>query len=92
MADYMLYVGCDGIDDPNQAGLVFAAARGAVNHKPPYEAQIALLADAVLLMKDTIARNTIISPIKTAKIDPPPPPRGSVADLLTQIPTVQIWV
>src|SRR5439155_693687 len=28
MAEYMLYVGCHGVDDPNRAGLVFAAARG----------------------------------------------------------------
>lgn len=39
MADYMLYVGSHGIDDPNQAGLVFAAAKAAVGRK--YEAKIA---------------------------------------------------
>jgi predicted peroxiredoxin len=81
MADYMLYVGSHGIDDPNQAGLVFAAAKAAVGRK--YEAKIALLADAVLLMKDDVARHTIIAPAQK---------RGSVAEFLAQIPNVEIGV
>ena len=87
--EYMLYVGSDGIDDPNQAGLVFAAALAAVTRG--YTAQIALLADAVLLMTDAIARNTIITPIPP-KFEPPAS-RGSVAYLLTRIAyQIPIWV
>lgn len=79
MAEYMLYVGCHGIDDPNRAGLVFAAARGALKNAKfkgaNIGARIALLADAVLLMKPKIAENTIIAG----------PDRGSVAQLIDQI-------
>jgi predicted peroxiredoxin len=83
MAGHMLYVGCHGIDDPNQAGLVFAAAIAATGKK--YDAKIALLADAVLLMKDNVAEHTIIAP--TAQ-------RGSVKYLLEKIRKsgVEIWV
>ena len=82
MAGHMLYVGCHGIHNPNQAGLVFAAAKAAVAKK--YDAKIALLADAVLLMKDDLAKHTIIAPRDK---------RGSVKDLLTHIPkSVEIWV
>jgi predicted peroxiredoxin len=87
MAEYILYVGCHGIDDPNRAGLVFAAARGVGKNKELIElkvsGKIALLADAVLLMKTKIAENTIIAG----------PNRGSVADLIDQIKDkVEIWV
>jgi len=86
MAEYMLYVGCHGIDDPNRAGLVFAAARGVMNNKEVNAfvgTKIALLADAVLLMKTRIAQNTIIAG----------PNRGSVADLIGQIKgSTEIWV
>ena len=65
MDEYMLYVGCHGVDDPNRAGLVFAAARGVHRNKElaagKVGAKIALLADAVLLMKRVIAQNTIIA-------------------------------
>jgi len=84
---YMLWVGCHGIDDPNRAGLVFAAARGLGRNKDlmalSVSSKIALLADAVLLMKNTIAKNTLIAG----------PDRGSVADLMGQLPPgVEIWV
>lgn len=87
MDEYMLYVGCHGVDDPNRAGLVFAAARGVHRNKElvasEVGAKIALLADAVLLMKRVIAQNTIIAG----------PDRGSVADLMDQLgPSVEIWV
>jgi hypothetical protein len=95
MAEYMLYVGCHGIDDPNRAGLVFAAARGVMNNtelkKLKVSTKIALLADAVLLMKTKIAENTIIAG----------PNRGSVAELVKQINAefieqgkerIEIWV
>jgi len=79
MAEYMLYVGCHGVDDPNRAGLVFAAARGVHKNKDLIARKvgfkIALLADAVLLMKRAIAQNTIIAG----------PDRGSVADLIGQL-------
>jgi hypothetical protein len=87
MAEYMLYVGCHGIDDPNRAGLVFAAARGTLNNaelqKASVGAKIALLADAVLLMKSPIAENTIIAGGE----------RGSVAHLMSELGgRVEIWV
>lgn len=88
MAEYMLYVGCHGIDDPNRAGLVFAAARGVINSTKLKESnvssKIALLADAVLLMKTRIAENTIMAG----------PNRGSVAELIEQIQKggTEIWV
>jgi len=87
MAEYMLYVGCHGIDDPNRAGLVFAAARGVCKNEKLIKAtvgsKIALLADAVLLMKTAIAENTIIAG----------PGRGSVADIIREIgEKVEIWV
>ena len=87
MDEYMLYVGCHGVDDPNRAGLVFAAARGVHRNKELVAsnvgAKIALLADAVLLMKRVIAENTIIAG----------PDRGSVADLMGQLgSSVEIWV
>jgi hypothetical protein len=87
MAEYMLYVGCHGVDDPNRAGLVFAAARGVHKNKDLIARKvgfkIALLADAVLLMKRAIAQNTIIAG----------PDRGSVADLIGQLGKgVEIWV
>jgi predicted peroxiredoxin len=55
MADYMLYVGSYGMEDPYRAALVFAAAIAA--RKKGYEAKVALLGDGVLLMKDFIAKN-----------------------------------
>jgi hypothetical protein len=86
MDEYMLYVGCHGVDDPNRAGLVFAAARGVQRNKDlagKVGTKIALLADAVLLIKRAIAQNTIIAG----------PDRGSVADLMGQLgKSVEIWV
>ena len=55
MADYMLYVGSHGMEDPYRAALVFAAATAA--RDKGYEAQMALLGDGVLVMKDELARN-----------------------------------
>jgi predicted peroxiredoxin len=55
-ADYLLYVGTHGMDDPTRAGLIFAAANEEDEH---YEdAVIALLGDAVFLLNDRIAAET----------------------------------
>lgn len=53
----LLYVGSHGGEDPTRAGLVFVAANGAkeAGHTP----LIALVGDAVLLMKETIAASTV---------------------------------
>ncbi len=53
----LLYVGTHGVEDPTRAGLVFVAANGAkeAGHTP----LISLAGDAVLLMKDAIAANTV---------------------------------
>lgn len=53
----LLYAGSHGMDDPTRAGLVFVDANAAkeVGHEPV----IWLRADAVLLMKEVIAKNTI---------------------------------
>lgn len=53
----LLYAGSHGVDDPTRAGLVFVDANAAkeAGHDPV----IWLRADAVLLMKDPIAKNTI---------------------------------
>ncbi len=71
MAEYMLYVGSHAIDDPTRAGLVFAAARAAI--KAGYPTKIALLGDAVLLMKDAIAESTYLAK------------RGPVSGLIAEI-------
>lgn len=53
----LLYVGSHGVEDPTRAGLVFVGANGAkeAGHTP----QIALVGDAVLLMKEAIAASTV---------------------------------
>ncbi|MGH7363493.1 MAG: hypothetical protein ACREJ7_06540 [Candidatus Methylomirabilales bacterium] len=53
----LLYVGSHAMEDPTRAGLVFVYANGAkeAGHNPV----IALAGDAVLLMKETIAANTV---------------------------------
>jgi len=53
----LLYVGSHAMEDPTRAGLVFVYANGAkeAGHNPV----IALAGDGVLLMKDTIAANTV---------------------------------
>ncbi len=56
MANYMLYVGSYGMEDPYRAALVFAAATAA--RDKGYEAKVALLGDGVLLMKDELAKHT----------------------------------
>jgi predicted peroxiredoxin len=56
MADYLLYAGTYGPEDPYRAALVFAAAIAA--RGKGYGARVALLGDGVLLMKDDIAKNT----------------------------------
>ncbi|HET9488484.1 MAG TPA: hypothetical protein VFR64_01825 [Methylomirabilota bacterium] len=73
MPDYMLYVGTHAIDDPTRAGLVFAAARGAIGNGR--QTKVALLGDAVLLMIPEIAANTHLAG----------PQRGSVRDLIDQL-------
>ena len=55
MADYMLYVGSYVMEDPYRAALVLAAATAA--RDKGYEAQVALLGDGVLLMKDDLAKH-----------------------------------
>ena len=55
-ANYMLYVGTHGMDDPTRAGLIFAAAN---QEQAQYQdAVIALLGDAVFLLNDRIAQET----------------------------------
>lgn len=71
MPDYMLYVGTHAIDDPTRAGLVFAAARGAIGNGR--QTKVALLGDAVLLMIPEIAANTHLAQ------------RGSLKDLIDQL-------
>ena len=56
MANYMLYVGSYGMEDPYRAALVLAAATAA--RDKGYEAKVALLGDGVLLMKDAVAKLT----------------------------------
>ncbi len=53
----LLYVGTHGVGDPTRAGLVFVSANGAkeAGHDPV----IALVGDGVLLMNETIAKNTV---------------------------------
>ena len=53
----LLYVGSHGAEDPTRAGLVFVGANGAV--EAGHEATVALVGDAVLLMKEPIAEATI---------------------------------
>lgn len=53
----LLYLGSYGMDDPTRAGLTFVDANGA--KEAGHQAVIWLRADAVLLMKDVIAKNTI---------------------------------
>ncbi len=56
MANHMLYVGTHGGEDPNRAGLLFSAALAARANQ--FEAQVALLGDAVFLLNDKIASET----------------------------------
>ena len=56
MANHMLYVGTHGGEDPNRAGLLFSAALAARANQ--FEAQVALLGDAVFLLNDGIASET----------------------------------
>jgi len=53
----LLYVGSHGVGDPTRAGLVFVGANGA--REAGHEAVIAFVGDGVLLMKETIAANTV---------------------------------
>jgi len=55
MANYMLYVGSHGMEDPYRAALLFAAATAA--RDKGYEAKVALLGDGVLLMKEAISKH-----------------------------------
>lgn len=73
MADYMVYVGTHAIDDPTRAGLAFAAARGAI--AKGWQAKVALLGDAVLLLNPKVAENTYLAG----------PGRGSVLQLLSEL-------
>lgn len=76
MADYMLYVGTHGGEDPNRAGLLFSAAIAAKGIDKAVV--IALLGDAVFLMTDAIA--------KGAK----PMNRASLWDLIQQAKGIDI--
>ena len=71
MADYMLYVGSHAMDDPYRAALVYAAAIAA--RDAGYQAQVVLLGDGVLLMKDAIARHA-------KPLDPRPPLDQSISE------------
>ena len=53
----LLYMGSHAVEDPTRAGLLFVGANGAkeAGHDPV----IALVGDGVLLMKETIAANTV---------------------------------
>lgn len=53
----LVYMGSHGLEDPTRAGLVFVAANGAkeAGHDPV----IAIVGDGVLLMNETIAKNTV---------------------------------
>ena len=53
----LLYVGSHGVGDPTRAGLVFVQANGA--KEAGHDAVIALVGDGVLLMNETIAKNTV---------------------------------
>lgn len=53
----LLYVASHAMDDPTRAGLGFVFANGA--KEAGHDAVIALAGDAVLLMKETIAANTV---------------------------------
>ncbi len=53
----LLYVGSHSVDDPTRAGLVFVGANGAKD--AGHEAVIAFVGDGVLLMNETIAKNTV---------------------------------
>jgi predicted peroxiredoxin len=52
----MSYVGSHGTDDPTRAGLAFVMANGA--REAGHEATVAVVGDAVLLMKEVIAQAT----------------------------------
>ena len=71
--EYMLYLASHGPEDPTRAGLVFAAARGAL--RAGRNAKVALLGDAVLFMNDKIAASTILAGRN----------RGSIKQLMNQI-------
>ena len=52
----MLFVGTHGSESPTHAVLPFLQAQGAVDEG--HEAEIALVGDAVVLMKDAVAKAT----------------------------------
>ena len=53
----LLYVGTHASDDPTKAGLVFRAANGTT--EAGHEPQVALLGEAVNLMREEVAASTI---------------------------------
>lgn len=55
----MLYVGTHGMEDPMRAGLLFAAANAAKRNYPAMPVVVALLGDAVFLLIDKIASETV---------------------------------
>ena len=52
----MLFVGTHGSESPTHAVLPFLQAQGAIDEG--HEAEIALVGDAVVLMKDAVAKAT----------------------------------
>ncbi len=51
----ILYMGSHGTDDPTRASFPFFLAKGALD--AGHEASITLMMDAVVVMKDDIAKN-----------------------------------
>ena len=61
----MLFVGTNGSEDPTNAVLPFLSANGAV--EAGHEPQIALIGDAVVLMRDVVAGN--VQPVGWPALD-----------------------
>lgn len=53
----MLFVGTHGSESPTHALLPFLSAQGAVDEG--HEVELLLMGDAVVLMKEVVAKNTI---------------------------------
>lgn len=53
----LLYVSTNGSENPTKAALPFLAANGAVD--AGHQAQVALLGDAVVAMKDAVANAVV---------------------------------
>ena len=53
----MLFVGTHGSENPTHAALPFLSAQGALEEG--HEVEIALMGDAVVLMKEVVAKATV---------------------------------